>query len=71
MLGSGAEIYFKKNNELTLIGKTTGGDDGFCPFKEGQYSIEITDDTVTVSWSRHHSDEKTNWATDSYQLPTE
>ena len=33
LLGSGAEIYYKTDDEEILLGQLAGGDDGFCPFK--------------------------------------
>jgi len=50
LMGSGAEIYFKEGSELTLLGKTTGADDGYCPFAEGQYTIALEENTLLVRW---------------------
>ena len=50
LLGSGAEIYYKQGTELTLLGKTSGGDDGYCPFSEGNYTVAIEDNQLLVRW---------------------
>ena len=52
-LGSGAEIYYidKRGREKELTDKVGGGDDGYCPFANGEYEIiENKDGTITVKW---------------------
>ena len=69
--GSGAEVYYQKNDSnLVLLGKTTGGDDGFCPFKEGLYEIIQTGNSVTVKWCFDPSNkDKSNWKYETFELP--
>ncbi len=50
LLGSGADIYYCNAGNRVLLGETTGGDNGYCPFAEGKYSIEEDGDTITVKW---------------------
>lgn len=57
LLGSGSEVYFvdpskKKPVHLENI---PGGDDGYCPFNDGNYSISYSNGTVTLYWSMHGS----------------
>ena len=72
LLGSGAEVYYQKDGaEPVLLGKTTGGDDGFCPFKEGLYEITQDGDTLTVRWCFQPSDkDKTHWHSETFDLPS-
>ena len=52
-LGSGATIYYidERGREKELTNKVGGGDDGFCPFANGEYEIiENGDGTITVKW---------------------
>lgn len=66
--GSGAEVYYTKGDaEPILLGKTTGGDDGFCPFKEGLYEITQDGNSVTVKWSFNPSD-KSTWRSKTFAL---
>lgn len=71
LLGSGAEVYFQKNGtDPVLLGKTTGGDDGFCPFKEGLYEVSQDGNSVTVKWCFDPSDnDKINWRSKTFELP--
>ena len=73
LLGSGAEIYFKQGDEKpVLIGKTTGADDGFCPFEEGLYEITQDENSICVSWCFDPSnDERSCWRSESFELPHE
>ncbi len=70
LLGSGAEVYYQKDNtEPVLLGKTTGGDDGFCPFKEGLYEIKQDGNILTVAWCFNPADnDKTNWRSETFDL---
>lgn len=71
LLGSGAEVYYQKDDaDPILLGKTTGGDDGFCPFKEGLYEITQVGSSVTVKWCFNPSDkDKANWQSKTFELP--
>lgn len=70
LLGSGAEVYYQKDGaEPVLLGKTTGGDDGFCPFIEGLYEITQDGDALTVRWCFQPSDkDKTHWHSKTFDL---
>ena len=69
MLGSGAEIYYKNGGKTTLLGNTTGADNGFCPFAEGMYEITESGNTVCVSWCFKPSDnDKSHWRTKTFEL---
>ena len=66
LLGSGAEVYYKKGGKLILLGETTGGDDGFCPFKEGLYEVIQNDNSVTVKWCFRTVGD---WRSETFELP--
>lgn len=55
LLGSGAEIYYKVYGKEVLLGQLPGGDDGFCPFKEGLYSVAVEDNKLTIEWDGYPS----------------
>ncbi len=65
LLGSGAEIYYKQGSLMTLLGKTTGGDDGYCPFAAGKYTVALEDNTLLVRW--HFSGD--TWKEQRFSLP--
>ena len=69
LLGSGAEVYWVSSDEekTVLLGKLTGGDDGYCPFNDGKYNVSFAGDRVTFSWSFDGSD--TYSKTESFTLP--
>lgn len=69
--GSGAEVYYQNDDaDPVLLGKTTGGDNGFCPFKEGLYEITQDGRSVTVKWCFNPSDkDKSNWRNKTFELP--
>lgn len=69
--GSGADIYYQKDDSPpVLLGKTTGADDGFCPFKQGLFEVEQNRSAVTVKWCFDPSDNnKDNWRTKVFELP--
>lgn len=71
LLGSGAEIYFKKGNEKpVLIGNTTGGDDGFRPFEAGLFEITQDENALHISWCFAPSDnDKSKWRSKTFELP--
>ncbi len=53
LLGSGTEVYYipSAGAKAQFLGKTTGGDDGYCPFRDGKYSISYSEGVVTLSWA--------------------
>ncbi len=60
LLGSGADIYYREEGETTYLGKTTGGDDGYCPFNDGQYELKLEGDTIQLRWQyRGNGNDKT------------
>ena len=71
LLGSGIEVYYQRSNDdPILLGKSTGGDDGFCPFKEGLYEITQDDRSVTVKWCFNPADkDMSNWQSETFELP--
>lgn len=71
LLGSGAEIYYRCEGKEILLGKTDGADDGFCPFNEGLYAIEIDNHIVHIKWCKNPSNKDVSWAENSYPLPLE
>ncbi len=56
---------------MTPIGQTVGGDDGFCPFAEGMYEIDIQGDVLTVKWAFQPYQKKDEWRVDEFTLPSE
>ena len=70
LLGSGADVYYQKDDAaLVLLGKTTGGDDGFCPFNEGLYEISQNGSSVTLKWAFRHSDsDKSDWKSKTFDF---
>lgn len=73
LLGSGAEVYYKySDGSEVLLGKTTGADDGFCPFKEGLYEIEQDGGSISIAWCFDPSDkDRSHWRSESYELPNQ
>lgn len=71
LLGSGFEVYYQRDDiEPILLGKATGGDDGFCPFKNGLYEITQDGYYVTVKWCFDPLDNnKSNWKNQTFELP--
>ena len=69
LLGSGEDVYFvaSPDEEPVLLGKLTGGDDGYCPFHDGKYAVEYADGAVTLSWSFTGSD--TYSRSERFELP--
>ncbi len=67
LLGSGAEIYYSSHGKTVLLGSTTGGDNGYCPFAEGTYSIAEDGDTVTVKWLFRSGSDR--WKEAQFALP--
>ena len=48
--GSGAEVYYQAADEQILLGTTTGGDDGYCPFADGKYTVVVENKELLISW---------------------
>ncbi len=72
LLGSGAEIYYEyKDGKTVHLGNISCGDDGYCPFKEGNYEITQNGNAVDISY--HLSDlpkeDRTAWRKKSFTLP--
>ena len=66
LLGSGAEVYYQRGNQSQVfLGKTSGGDDGACPFALGQYEITREGNAVTIKW-RFDADV---WRSKTFELP--
>ncbi len=68
LLGSGAEIYYRVDTEETLLGKLQGGDNGFCPFKEGMYNVSFNGDEITVEWSKFANGDRASWETKTFRF---
>ncbi len=65
LLAGGSDIYFEnKNGEQTLIGETSGTDDGYKPFKNGKYEITWGDNNVTLSYDFGSGD---IWKTETFE----
>lgn len=69
LLGSGAEIYYREDDKLTLLGKTTGGDDGYCPFQAGKFKLDIEGNELTVRWGFRGSDPEELWKEKRFTIP--
>ena len=69
LLGSGAEVYYKNDTTEVLLGTLPGGDDGFCPFKEGQYAVTVQDNQVTIEWNRFPTGDRESWEKKTFELP--
>ena len=67
--GSGAEIYYQQDGKQTLLGKTTGGDDGFCPFAAGQYSLKTEGNELIIRWAFRGSTPEEEWRESRFLLP--
>ena len=68
----GVAFYYRKNGEMTKLGQTNGSnEEGFYPFSEGLYTVEIENGTVVVKWcySRQNKDDPSLWVRQSYELP--
>lgn len=57
LLASGAEVYYKKDGKEVKIGQLLGGDDGFCPFEAGLYSVDIDENKLIIEWCRFSNGE--------------
>ncbi len=70
LLGSGAEIYHKTDDDEILLGQISGGDDGYCPFKEGLYSVSVDDNEVTIEWCIYPSNKEKPWEKEVFEIPS-
>ena len=70
LLGSGAEVYYRLNGKQTLLGTTTGGDDGYCPFADGKYIVTLDGEELLIRW-RFEGDglEEDIWKEERFTLP--
>lgn len=51
LLGSGAEVYYKPTNgKAFMLGTAGGGDDGYTPFADGEYTVKFQENGVNISW---------------------
>ena len=66
LLGSGSEVYYKEGKKEILLARLVGGDDGYCPFEDGQYSVTVDDDEVTIEWYA-----EPRWEKVTLQLPSD
>lgn len=71
LLGSGAEVYYRDGDKEILLGSLLGGDDGFCPFKEGLYSVMVDDNDLTIRWCRFPNGESESWEEKIFELPSD
>ena len=69
LMGSGAEIYALQDGELNLLGITTGGDDGYCPFEAGTYTLKAEDDELVIRWAFRGSEPEEKWRESRFSLP--
>lgn len=69
LLGSGEEVYYKADGKKkTLLGRLSGGDNGYCPFEDGKYSVSVEDGKLTVEWCAiPHND---TWRKEVFDLPS-
>jgi hypothetical protein len=70
LLGSGAEVYYKSGEKEVLLGELLGGDDGFCPFKEGLYSVTVEDSKLIVEWCRFPTNQERPWEKKIFDFPS-
>ncbi len=68
LLGSGAEIYYRKDNREDLLGEIRGADDGWCPFKAGEYEVNVTDGVLSITWCKKPNEA---WVKDCFDLEKE
>ena len=71
LLGSGAEVYYQREDQKPVfLGKTSGADDGFCPFAAGKYEITRNGNAVTLKWYFNTTpDYETIWHSETFELP--
>ena len=68
-LGSGAEIYYQKDGKQTLLGKTAGGDNGYCPFAAGEYTLTTEGSDLVIRWAFRGNTPETEWKETRFALP--
>ena len=71
LMGSGAEVYYRNGKNDMKLGSLLGGDDGFCPFKEGLYTVTVSGNEVTIEWDRLPADSTIPWEKKTFELPSE
>lgn len=69
LMGSGEEVYYKYGGGEILLGNLTGGDDGFCPFKAGLYSVTEDGNELIFEWSFDGSRDRNTWRKEVFALP--
>lgn len=69
LMGSGAEIYVQQDGKLTRLGITAGGDDGYCPFASGTYTLKVEDDELVIRWAFRGSEPEEKWRESRFPLP--
>ena len=75
LLGSGEEIYLidktKEDEEAVYLGKCTGGDDGYCPFNDGKYTVTYSDGKIEISWLFNQGGEESKeaWRSKTFDIP--
>lgn len=70
LLGSGEEVYYKDGKKTILLGRLSGADDGFCPFKEGLYSVTVDESKLTIKWCAAPSNSTIPWEKAVFELPS-
>ena len=66
-----AEIYYRQGRTMTMLGRTYGAEDGYCPFADGKYSVTVDGDTVLVRWSFYRKGPEEEWSKETFTLPAE
>ncbi len=69
LLGSGEEVYYKYDGKEIFLGNLTGGDDGFCPFNAGLYSVTEDGNKLIIEWPLHANTERASWYKEVFELP--
>ena len=70
-MGSIAEIYYINGKEKILLGQVLAGDNGFCPFERGLYSVEVDDNKLTIEWcdKNRNTSDPSKWVNKTFDLP--
>lgn len=69
LLGSGADVYFKRDGgKEVLLGKLSGGDNGYCPFRDGKYTANIDNGVLTLEWCKFSDNKDKPWEKTSFEL---
>ncbi len=69
LLGSGAEVYYKLGDIQILLGQLLGGNNGYCPFQNGQYSVTVEANEITIEWCRYPNSAANPWDNKVFELP--